>query len=564
MSIIRLDPRILTDVGDGFDDTQATSCYRWATLRRLIHDIETNEVGKYSARLHPWVVDIHNSDAPYHWILKGAQLGFTEWAINIALYMIDKLRKDVLYVLPTGTTASDFSKARFGGALALSPYLKALFTDSESVNLKQAGSRTLYIRGAGGKGNLVSIPVSCLILDEVDRMEQKQIWLALERLSGQLKKMVRGLSTPTLPNYGIHKLFLGGTQERFVFKCPRCSRQTFLEWPDCVEIVGEHTTDARCAESYLKCRDCKGKIDHREKPEFLKTGRFVPFNANANPEVRSSHVSQLYSYTVSPGELVVAHFRGFGDEMAEIEFNNSKLGRPFIGDGARVDETMIERSIGTHSKDDDRPSHAGRTITMGVDRGKLNYAVICEFFFDRWSLDVNVAAKCKVLYELVFPESDFDRTVDELMRDWQVLCCVVDADPGPNEARRFARRFNAAGDFIYLCRYRRGITAKEIALSEQDTGAPLATVDRSNWLSAGLGRFKTDPSRIELPRDVSSRFREQVQNLTSTFQRDDTGNPVLTFVETGADHFAHALTYAEIALPLVGFSQANLDITKLS
>jgi len=561
--MIQLDPRIITDVDDGFDDKAATSCYRWARMRRVIHDIETNEIGKYSARLHPWVEELHNSEAPYHWILKGAQLGLTEWAINIALYMIDKLRKDVLYVLPTGTAASDLSKARFGGALSLSPYLKSLFTDTDSVNLKQAGSRTLYIRGAGGKGNLFSVPVSCLILDELDRMDPEQIWLALERLSGQIQKMVRGLSTPTIPNFGIHKLFLTGTQEEFVFKCPRCGRRTFFEWPDCVEIIGEHTTDKRCAESYLKCRECKGKIDQREKPEFLKTGLFIPQNENANPEVRSSHVSQLYSFTVTPGELVVAHFRGFGDEMAEIEFHNSKLGLPFIGDGARVDEAMIERALGTHTKDDDRPSHAGRIITMGVDRGKFNYAVVCEYFFDRWSLDVNVAAKCKVLYEIVFPESDFDRTVDQLMSEWQVLCCVTDADPGPNEARRFARRFNAAGDFVYLCRYRRGVTAKEIALSEQDTGASMATVDRSNWLSASLGRFKSDPSRIILPRDVSSKFCEHMGNLTGTFQRDETGNPNLVFVETGADHFAHALTYCELALPLVGFSQGNLDIGKL-
>ncbi len=563
--MMQLDPRLFTDTGDAFDDKAATSCYRWATLRRLIRDLETNEPVKYSARLHPWVVEMHNSMAPYHWVMKGAQLGFTEWAINIALYYIDKLREDVLYVLPTGATASDFSKARFGGALQMSPYLKSLFTDTDSVNLKQAGARTLYIRGAGGKDTLVSIPVACLILDEVDRMPQEKIWLALERLSGRIKKLVRALSTPTIPNHGIHKLYMQGTQESFVFKCPRCSRLTHFVWPECVEIIGEHVTDQRCAQSFLKCKECKGKIEHQEKPEFLKSGHFVSMNANANPEVRSSHVSQLYSFTVTPGELVVAHFRGVGDELAAKEFHNSKLGLPFVGDGATVDEGMIQRAVdaGGHRKTDHRPDKGGRIITMGIDRGKWNYATVEEWFFDRWSIDVNVSAQCRVLFETKFLEDDFDTMADQLMREWQVLACVVDADPGPNEARRFARRFNAHGDFVWLCRYRKGTTAKEIAISEEETGAPMATVDRSNWLSASLGRFKTTPPRIALPQDVSEEFCKHQMALTSTYERDEFGNPRLEFIHTAPDHFAHARCYSEIALPLIGFSQGNLDITKL-
>ena len=33
--------------------------------------------------------------------------------------------------------------------------------------------------------------------------------------------------------------------------------------------------------------------------------------------------------------------------------------------------------------------------------------------------------------------------LDDLMREWQVLACVVDADPNINDARRFARSSTA-------------------------------------------------------------------------------------------------------------------------
>jgi phage terminase large subunit GpA-like protein len=97
--------------------------------------------------------------------MKAAQLGLTEVAINMSFFTVDVKKRDVLYVLPTALNASDFSKSRFNTALLYSPYLKDLFTDTNTVGLKQAGGVNLYIRGSRGDSNLKSIPVSVLVLD---------------------------------------------------------------------------------------------------------------------------------------------------------------------------------------------------------------------------------------------------------------------------------------------------------------------------------------------------------------------------------------------------------------
>ena len=321
--------------------------------------------------------------------------------------MLDQLRRDVLYVLPTALNASDFSKARFATALKHSPHLASIFTDTNTVNLKQAGTCNLYIRGSRGDSNLKSIPVSEMILDEVDEMDQKQIWLALERLSGQQRKTVWSISTPTIPNYGVHKLFQQSTQEHFIFECPCCSRQTELLWPDCIEIIGETIYDPRCHESFLKCKECGNRLEHKAKPEWLGTGKWVPFAPNANPDHRGFNISQLYSFTVSPGELVIAHFRGLGDEAANKEFHNSKLGQPFIGEGAKVTDDMLDECIGNHTMDAARPRVGGsKLITLGVDQGKWSYYTVCEWQIDQLSNDINVAAKPVVLAHGKFHEED--------------------------------------------------------------------------------------------------------------------------------------------------------------
>ena len=256
------------------------SCSRWAEHRRVMG---APFPGPYSFKHHPWCREIHNSKAAFTVAMKAAQLGITEAGINRAFFTLDQLKRDVLYVLPTTLNASDFSKARFSTALKLSPYLKSLFVDTNTVGLKSTGTNVLYIRGSRGDSNLKSIPVSELVLDELDEMDTKAIWLALERLSGQVEKHVVAISTPTVPKYGIHKLFLTSTQEHFTFKCPCCGRWTEFVWPDCVEIVGETVSDPRCNESFIKCKECKHKLDHKAKPEFLAGGLWQPTNLQVRP-----------------------------------------------------------------------------------------------------------------------------------------------------------------------------------------------------------------------------------------------------------------------------------------
>lgn len=521
-----------------------TSCSRWANKCRLMGG---DFPGAYSWEHHPWVKELHDSWAPYNYVMKGAQLGVTEVAINRALYTLDQKQRDVLYVLPTMLNAGRFSKSRFTVALGLSEYIRRMFTDINSINLKQTATNSLHIGGAKGRSNLKNIPASELILDELDEMDQEQIGLALERLTGNLQKHVFGISTPSVPEHGIHKLYNDSTQEHFFFECPCCGRTTELLWPDCVEICGEHTTDPRCKESFLKCKECGGRLEQRQKPEFLSEGHWEKTAPNSNPDVRGFQISQLYSFTVTPGDLVVAYFRGFGDEFSAKEFHNSKLGLPFVGAGARVTDEWVANSIRDHSMDATRPSKGGRLITMGIDQGQtICHAVICEWFFDkRIGHDLSNAAICKVLWVGTFGAEDWDYAY-QLMSEWQVAYCVVDADPQINEARQFCRYFNG---YAATTRYRRGKVAKEVVITDEDTGAPMLTVDRSAWLATSQGRFKTDPTRIWLPRDILDEFKKQVCNLVRSWKKDDkTGEVLSVYINVGPDHFGHALAYSEIAL----------------
>ena len=91
-------------------------------------------------------------------------------------------------------------------------------------------------------------------------------------------------------------------------------------------------------------------------------------------------------------------------------------------------------------------------------------------------------------------EDEF-KTLDQLMREWQINYCVIDMDPAVMEARRFARRFHG---FVSLCRYRRGQAAKEITVSDEDTGRASGDVRPDQLVELHTWSFQnqTEPYRI--------------------------------------------------------------------
>lgn len=535
-----------------------TSCSRWAQERRVMGG---DFAGPYGFKYHPWAREPHDSLASFNVSMKAAQTGFTEIGINRAFYILDILKRDVLYVLPTALNAGDFSRTRFAPALQHSPYIERMFTNINTVNLKQAGANSLYVRGSRGDSNLKSIPVSELILDEVDEMGADAIHLAFERLSGQLNKNIWAISTPTKPNEGIHALYLDTTQEHFFFKCPHCGKQTELIWPDSFVICGEGVNDPDCAKSHLICVLCKKKLEHKSKPDFLTTGKWEPTALNADPNKRGFHISQLYSFTVQPEDIAVAYFRGLGDEAAMSEFHKSKLGMPYIPEGGQITTDKLDACTKRHTMNDPRPIVGGkRFITMGMDQGEWCHIWIDEWFFDEFGRDINAIARAKNVFHMKFNskvERGWDRA-DAMMREWQVLHCVVDADPNTLEAERFAQRFPG---YVTLCRYRRGITQKSISLTEDINRIQMATVDRTNWLDSALGRFHVE-NKIALPLDTTEEAKSHLKCLVRTYTKDEQGNSRAEYVKSkGEDHYAHARCYSEIALPLAASMVRNQDIS---
>lgn len=526
---------------------------RWAEQYRMMAGTMP---GKWSFTYHPWLKDMHDSKAKKNVGQKAAQVGFTEMLLNITFYKIDVEQIDCLYLLPSKTPdASDFSASRFDPALELSPHLANLFSEVKNVGHKRAGAVNLYIRGTQSKSALKSVPAGFIAFDEVEEMVQDNIAMAFERAAGQLeeRKQFWMISTPTIEGVGINKEFSYTTQEAYVFKCPRCSRFTELIYPDCLVIVGDDPTSPEVKNSYLICKECKGTLHQHEKPEFLKDAIWVPKYPNRID--RGFNISQLYSYTVHPSELAIQTLKAPNDPAIEQDLYNSKLGLTHVVAGAKIDDNQINECLGSHSKN--APPEQGGVITMGIDVGSyLHYEIV------KWSLpkrsqgtaDINLECRAKVI---TFGKVKHFEQIIEIIRSYAPMAIVIDANPERRKAQELAAHFYGR---VRLCLYGRGEQTKKISMNS-DPVEPTVTVNRTSWLDQSLGRFRT--GTISLPNDVDNEYRNHIKNLVRVPKKDAYGNPTAEYVTAnGEDHYAHAHTYAEIALPLALKGMGNQTITE--
>lgn len=511
-----------------------TTCSRYAETYRVMN----RPAGNWRFSKHPWSKKMHDTNHPRVVGQKSAQMAYTETAINRMFYKIDIEHVDCLYILPSKTPdASDFSSARFDAALELSEHLASLFSDTKNVGHKRAGSVNLYIRGSRSRSGLKSLPAGFIVFDEVDEMPMENIPLAEERASGYEDKQFYYISTPTVPDFGINSLFKLSDQQHYFFKCPHCGRHTELIFPDCLVILGDDYSDPRVKDSYIICYECKVKLEHAEKRLWLSTASWEPTVANQVYE--GYYINQLYSMTVSPPEIALLCLQAGSDPATEQELYNSKAGLPHAVEGARVTDSHIDSSCGTHENGTLAPSNA--LITMGVDVGTwLHYEIAAWYVNDSHAeYDINLAARAKVLE--VGKKADFAE-LDSLMRRFNVMFAVVDANPERRMAEEFKTRWEG---IVRLCFYGNDVKGKTI-VDKEDEG--LMTVDRTSWMDMALGRIKSTKKKIIFPHNLPIEYRDQLKAVTRIYKKDQYGNPIGAYVASKPDHFAHARTYNELAL----------------
>jgi len=352
--------------------------------------------------------------------MKGAQVGMTITAFGALL--LAALRfwgRKFGYFLPTQQMAYDFSSDRFVPLLQSNPFLASLYSEAaarrgkkvdDRMGLRRIGESSVYFKHMHGKDSTESIPMAGVWFDEVRRMYVHDIERAEERISHAAYPINVKISTAGHPDTTIDLFFRKSTQHVWHSTC-RCKDGVALAWcwPEC---IGE-----RRGEVFYRCPRCDKRID---QPGI---GRFLPRTPEKAPHL-GVHVPQI----LSPRKTAAMLLQKWMDATDRQEFMNSTLGIPYTDPESILVPESIARTCVSPTL---RWAREGTNCVMGVDQRPNEVHVVIA--------DRDKKLRLRHL-EIIQGDEPFDRLYP-LMEQFDVDCCVIDAEPQYNPAVQFAKTF---------------------------------------------------------------------------------------------------------------------------
>ena len=482
----------------------------WACQKGVVLDR-----GPFSFSRHECLQVPYADEHPRQVEIKCAQMGGTTRAILRAFWCALFMPfVGVLYLFPSSKGSGDFSRTRVGPLIDRNPdTIGKWVVDTDSIGLKRVRGKNLLFRGTKSTEGLRSDPVDLVIGDEIDLFPVGVLEVARERMAHSDAKWEHYLSNPTLPDFGIDRLYQFTDQRRWLLKCPRCGQWTdpVGEWEAAAKPrergVPELLWERPDGSVALRCMCCREGVLHPARGEWVARKPGVT-------EWRGYQFSQLFSQYVTPAEIL-SQYRTTLNMSA---FYNYKIGVAYAEADYRVTVGEVLALCGSHGL---AASDAG-PCCMGVDQGKGLHVVIGR----RDGTIVHLGEY-----------RDFEE-LDRLVAVFHVARTVIDGMPETRKAREFASRNPGKVFLNWYSPHQKGAYA-------WDEQKWQVSVNRTESLDASHSRL-TGECRIVLPakcRPVEE-FALHCSNTAKKLEEDDeTGSKLYIWLKLGPDHYRHAFNY---------------------
>lgn len=364
-----------------------TGC-QWADRYAQLSSESSFRTGAYQSDDAPYQKEILDACSdprmPRVVAMWGSQLGKTLTLNNIVGYYIDQDPAPILMLQPTKEMAEAWSKDRFAPMVRDTPRLRGKVADSKArdsgntITHKSFAGGHLTIVGANSPAGLASRPIRVLLLDEVDRYpasagaEGDPMAIAESRTSTFPNKKIIAVSSPTVKDGAIGKLWALSDQRSYLIPCPHCGHEQKLLFGGPDTPFGLKWDDGRPDTAHYVCAACACVIDETDKPLMLKRGRWVAENPSSM--IAGFHLSALYSPFYRWSELAARFLRDKGDPLKLKTFINTILGEFWEEDGEVVDEHVLANHLhpfprGADPDNDPQPivPHGVGLLTRSVD-----------------------------------------------------------------------------------------------------------------------------------------------------------------------------------------------------
>lgn len=497
----------------------AADAWYWAYANKI-----KLQAGQFTVTGHEYQIEPMQSPSRVRVWKKGGQMGFTEIEVLRTLHgmIYGHYPKGVMYLFPTSDDVSDFSKARFQPLIADNPdAIGSHVQSTDAANIKRIGSGMLYLRGAkstqmieGIKKDapkLRSVPADKVVFDERDLMDDAMIEMALIRMAHSEIKEEAYLSTPSIPDYGIDRMYEESNQCIWMIKCEKCGRECCLEldFPECVQV-------GKDGKARRVCVKCGAEL-------IPGAGYWVP--RYKDREIDGRWIGQLNLLSVDPGDILKKFQNPPNGNPQEVY--NSMLAMAYISAENRLTTSDVYICCGQEIM----RTHDYGPCGMGVDvKGSELHVVIGK----------RVAqGRRRIIWIGTVPEFE---DLHDLVKRFNIRFAAIDYLPETRKAREFQK---TSGIGAYLIYYRDSVKQGE----RIDDVSAVMDVARTEICDvthkAVMDKLYILPRRSPIMED----YAKQMSNLAKVLEVDDIrGRSFYRYRKLGADHYRHATNYFEIAV----------------
>jgi hypothetical protein len=499
------------------------------TLWVLKHGLK-NEVGfpiEFEKRSFLW--DIYNDLSPFQAILKPPQVGMTVCNALKSFYVAKKLKRQIIYTLPTMGDVQDMVGGSFNRIIAQNPLLMDWVKDHDTVEQKQVGDSMIFYRGTFTAKQAMMIPSGLNIHDEVDASDPDIITQYENRLQAQEDGGWRWyFSHPSLKGHGVDVYWEQSDKKEWFIKCKNGHTFT-LAWPENVDSMrGEYV-----------CKECQAVISDSERING-------EWRSTALGDFSGYHISQLMLYNKSAKDIIKASQDPLKDKQY---FYNYVLGLPYIGSDDRIDPSVVLKNCV-----DITNAQEGRVI-IGADTGHGIHYVLMDkegvFFYDHET-------------EITASKDPYDK-IRSLLRRFDRSVAVFDQGGDLIGVRKLQAEYPGR---VFLCFYQKDRKTVELVEWGKDEEYGKVKVDRNRMMTLvveqlrDIGRIRLNGVKedwAEFASHFGNMYREKME-VKSTPGKDDKTLYSNEYVwkRNAADHYCHALLYA-----IVGLQKYGGDLAKI-
>ena len=382
---------------------------------------------------------------------------------------------------------------------------------ADNVRIKQIGPATAYFLSTQVMGDVKTVDLDAIYMDEVAELDEEKSEFAQDRLLHSNLKLQRWISQPDVPGMDIDDWFQRSNQQYYQLRCGRCRQWWALElsFPDCLfQVRGEWR---------IGCPKCHVQL-HRESGEWIARHPDRP--------ISGYHLSQLYGPRISAAEIAAAWERAQTRPSRMRRFYLSILGLPWAGERQPITDMLLNERCGDWALAPSASAVPGAAFA-GIDTGDTLHLVIARF-------DPAGPARIVWLERL----ADWDLLARRL-RDHQVEMFVCDAAPEKTKAKELCRALGG-GAIVYSSGRR---TAYSI--EDQETEPVHAiSVDRTEMIDGVVDAITAGELWLPKPTlEEAQVAREHLKRLVK--DRDDSGN--YRYRRNIENHYAMAAAHMMLA-----------------